>query len=85
MIITTNMNLTDNQLRAVLSTAQEQGMTADELLKSLVDQRFPDKPVITKEQKWEKLMHAVNGFTEDCFENFEQERKNEFQQEREKL
>ena len=30
-------------------------------------------------------MQAIDGFTEDCFENFENERLNELPQERESL
>ena len=66
MIITMNMNLTDSQLKAILESAEMKGISAEELLQSLIYQNFPDES--EKDKKWGKFIHAINGFTEDFME-----------------
>jgi len=72
--MTITMNLTDTQVKSVLISAEEKGISIDELIQSIIDEHFPNEIKTDKDQKWEKFLHAINGFTEDCFENFENER-----------
>ena len=82
MTITMNMNLTDNQLRSVLASAETKGISVEELLQSLINQNFPDDSKSAEDEKWEKFMHAINGFTEDFLADG---RAQDYPQERESL
>lgn len=74
--------MNDKNTEYVQSSAHVSGITIDELINNLIAQHIQEDPY---EQKWKHIMQAVDGFTEDCFEDFENERLNIPPQEREKL
>lgn len=85
MIITVNLN--DKSTEYIQSSVNIGGLTVDELINNLIAEHLQEKTKNADpyEKKWERIMQAIDGFTEDCFENFENERLNEPPQERESL
>ncbi|MBR1529747.1 MAG: hypothetical protein IJ642_10665 [Oscillospiraceae bacterium] len=85
--MTITVNLNEKSTEYVQSSIDVNGVTIDELINTLIAERIQNEPEEkdTYERKWERIMQAIDGFTEDCFENFENERLNELPQERESL
>ena len=85
--MTITVNLNEKSTEYAQSSIDVNGVTIDELINTLIAERIQNEPEEkdTYERKWERIMQAIDGFTEDCFENFENERLNELPQERESL